>query len=353
MALFLVMLALVVCTLLGTAYLLSGTRASAVAQRSTDRLHARMLAETAVSIATRYMMTDAKWRSNRPNGIWINNYQLGGGSFTLWGQDGETIDTTGNVQGDGNLADSENDPVTLTAVGTFGSAKYRLRSVVRVAGVPNIIAGDKIELKSDSVVDSYSSVGGAYGGSNVGSAARIACNSNGQPNILLSNNAKITGTIYFPPSSDPTQALQIKDTATITGGSADMLTDGVPIDDIVLPSYTPSTNDTTYNSTSVTTLSADTAFNNLTIKDNAVLNISGNVKLFVDGDFQVQNNATIKLANPQFGNSTAFTTTQTATALQQIATSVTITQKIAVRTIAAYVLKNGKKIRMAIYADAA
>jgi hypothetical protein len=345
------MIALIVCTLLGTAYLLSGTKTSAVAQRSTDRLQARMLAETALSIGTRYMTTDVKWRANRPNGVWISNYSLNGGSFTLSGQDGETIGADGTVQGDGSLADSENDPVTLTAVGSYGRAKYRMRSIVRVAGIPNIVAADKIELKADSVVDSYSSLGGVYGGNNAGNAGRIASNANGKENIVLQNTARITGTMYFPPAGDPTQALLVAKTATITGGTGAMLTDGVPIDPIVLPTYTPVTTDTTYNSTSVTTLSADTAFNNLTIQDNAVLNISGNVKLFVDGDFQVLNNSRIVLANPQFGNSSPFNKTQAAVASQQIATPVTVTSKIAVRTIAAYVLKFGMHIRMAIYSD--
>jgi hypothetical protein len=202
-------------------------------------------------------------------------------------------------------------------------------------------------------VDSYSSISGPYGVGNAGSAARISSNDNGKENVLLSNSARMTGTLYFPPGSDPTQALLITGTAAITGGTGTMLTYGVALDPIVPPVYTPSTTDTTYNSSSLTTLSADTAFNNLTIKDDAVLKIVGNVKLFVDGDFQVLNRAKIVLANPQFGNSTLYTRSQDAVASQQIATPVTITKKISVRTIAANVLKNGKKIRMAIYTDAA
>jgi hypothetical protein len=357
MAYILVMVALAVCMLLGTAFLLNASRTSAIGQYSADRLNARLIAEAGLAMGTRYVELDPAWRKKRPNGQWINDYKILGGSFSLWGQDGEAIDsTTGQVIGDGSLGDSESDPLVLTAVGTYGSSKYRVRRIVRVAGIPSIAVETTIELKGDSVVDSYSAAAGPYGGANVGAAARISSNDNGKENVLLSKSARINGTLYFPAGGDPTQAVKITESAVITGGYGSMLSEGINIDDIEEPTYTASNNNATYNST--TTIGAantDTtvAYKNLTINGSGKVNIAGNVTMVVDSDFLMANSGRISLDNPKFGNTAPFNKTGTTVAFQQLATPIVVTKKVAVRKIAAFVSRNSKKIRMAIYSDAA
>jgi Tfp pilus assembly protein PilX len=351
-ALYLVLVTLAVCVLVGTTFLAASGTAAVTGQQNADRLRARMIAEAGLNAAIRYVQTSSTWRTAQTNGQWISNQAFEGGTLSLWGQDGSGVDANGNITGgDGSLSNNSTDPVVLTSLGVYGQARYRVRAVVAQASGSTIAAEEKIEIKRNGLIDSYNHTAGAYGGSNTGAAARISANATGKPNVTFKRSGKITGTLYLPVGGDSAKAVDLSRGGMITGGVSNLAVEENDIEDVALPDYTPVATDRTYNGSTVTTLSSDLICNKLTIKDSAVLKIVGTVNIICDGDFLMDNTARIVLDNPIYGNSTPYSQTGNTVASKQIATPITVPETISVRYIGAYVNKNGRSIRLAIYTD--
>src|SRR5438093_11262061 len=99
MALYLVMVALVVCVLLGTVFLANSSVASVTGRNVEDRLKSRAIAESGIAMALRFIDLNPDWRTTQANGQWLSNYSLNGGTLTVSGEDGNTVDSSGNVVG--------------------------------------------------------------------------------------------------------------------------------------------------------------------------------------------------------------------------------------------------------------
>ncbi len=84
-----------------------------------DCAEARLCAQSAIELGLLFVK-DQNWRSTWPNGTWLSNQQLGNGCFSLEGIDPR----------DGDLADSQYDPVVLTGLGMKGIAKRKLQVVL-------------------------------------------------------------------------------------------------------------------------------------------------------------------------------------------------------------------------------
>jgi len=79
-----------------------------------DCADARLCAQSAIELGLLYVQ-DPNWRDTWPNGPWLSNQPLGNGIFTL-----EGIDPT-----DGDLANSNYNPLVLTGLGTKGIASHK------------------------------------------------------------------------------------------------------------------------------------------------------------------------------------------------------------------------------------
>ncbi len=98
------------------------------AQVTEDCGQARLCARSAIELGL-LLVQDQNWRSTWSNGTWLSNQQLGNGCFSLEGIDPR----------DGDLADSQYDPVVLTGIGTKGIAK-RKAQVVLTADIKPLLA---------------------------------------------------------------------------------------------------------------------------------------------------------------------------------------------------------------------
>ncbi|MFC1653074.1 hypothetical protein ACFL3F_05075 [Planctomycetota bacterium] len=88
---------------------------------------ARLCAQAAVELGLHYVSSDTDWRTNRTNGTWLSDQTLGQGSFSLTG-----IDPV-----DGDLTNSDLDPVILTGTGNHGFAQQK----IQVRLIPGEIQG--------------------------------------------------------------------------------------------------------------------------------------------------------------------------------------------------------------------
>jgi len=124
----LVMIAVGVCAILATAYLSAQSMSAQISDNVTARNRARLIAESGLSMAVSYVQGNDDWRTEKTEGIWVNNGSYGGGHVRITAADGEYVD--GVLVGDGDFTDDEMDLVTLTSRGTYRGTTHYVRAVV-------------------------------------------------------------------------------------------------------------------------------------------------------------------------------------------------------------------------------
>ena len=350
MAMALVLIAVGIAVMMGATFLATSTSATATVQIMADYNRARYIAESGVDQTFSYIQNSATWRTDRTEGDWIVNQSFGGGTYTVNVVDGIDEDNDGVINGDNDLSDSGRDPITVTVTATYGDGSYRLQAAWSPGGGSTIAASEKIELKNNGVVDSYSTRVGAYGGTNVGSNAIISCNAVGDENIIIKDHAAINGNVLFPDGGDPTLALADSSSIGITG-SLGTLANTISLDEPNLPTIASQQGDLKYDSGDVEIINADIWCNKLEINGDTVFKVDGDVSIIVEGDFKIKDKAQIRLTNPSFGNTTQHNNKEKNVQQIQIASPVTIGQAMSVTSLTAYISKKDKKVRYAIYTD--
>jgi hypothetical protein len=82
-----------------------------------DLAEARRYALAGIQAGLLKIKQNNNWRTALPNGTWETNQPIGGGTYTL-----ECIDPV-----DGNLANSSQNPIVMTATGVKGTARQKLK----------------------------------------------------------------------------------------------------------------------------------------------------------------------------------------------------------------------------------
>ena len=100
---------------------------------------ARAIAESGLGMLISEIGSHHDWRTDHSNGVWASDQSLAGGLFTVSVEDGVDVDGDGVVDGDGDLSNSTDDPVTASAIATYqgvshtiNAAVYRTNSVLMV-----------------------------------------------------------------------------------------------------------------------------------------------------------------------------------------------------------------------------
>lgn len=168
-------------TIIGLAALAGVRLQTRSAQRDADYVEARYAAASAVELGLLYVQ-DPNWRSQWPNGAWLSDKPLGDAIFTLAGID----------PGDGDLTDSEYEPLVLTGIGTKGIARYKtqltlvpvvqpleaLNTCAHAAGMLKIKAGDMVAavgapVSTNDVLDNDNLIDGDADASSIDSTGTI------------------------------------------------------------------------------------------------------------------------------------------------------------------------------------
>lgn len=135
-AMVLVLIALAMATVIGLSFLNSQSTTTGIAQNVGKQTHARGIAESALEMTIDHLRSNANWRNDKANGVWIGeeseNNQLDGGTFTIVVQDG-TINASGEITGDGDLANNQTDNVVITAIGYYQGVAHSIRAQVTPA----------------------------------------------------------------------------------------------------------------------------------------------------------------------------------------------------------------------------
>lgn len=296
----LVLVALAVALILGMCFLTSASTSTTLSSAVDHRLRARMIAESGLATALAYVEREHNnWRTDRAEGVWVTSQAMDGGTFTVSGNDGDELDATGAVIGDGNLADDASDPVTLTCVGVYGGARHLVRAVRYPPKAVGIAVNERVEVRKTGLIDSYDPKGGPYAAATATAAA--LARSNGlarQPYIKLRNSAQVNGNVYFGPGGSALRAVQQDFTAIVTGTTTALPT-WVAMTDVAEPLWPLEvTGVNRAHSSGVTMLTSDLWCDNLNLWGTATLRVLGNVNLYVSDTLTVTDDARIDIGSP-------------------------------------------------------
>lgn len=145
-ALLLTLIVVAVAGALSVTLVAQNANVPAIVSNRSHHGQARAIAESALEIATVEVERNAQWRTDYADGIWLRDLDLLGGTFTLSGNDGEDTNGDGVVEGDANLADDPDDPVTFTAVGRYGNTTHTVSACLR----PSASTGGILFVVSDT-----------------------------------------------------------------------------------------------------------------------------------------------------------------------------------------------------------
>ena len=135
-------------TVIGLSAVLTVRVQRRAAEDTGDYAQARLHAESAIRMGCHILQQDPSWRDNYSNGVWVLDQPIGSGSFTLEGIDPQ----------DGDLGNSNEDPLVFIGTGAQGAARYKLRTTLTTGGTQpldclevTVHAGNSLGFDSASV----------------------------------------------------------------------------------------------------------------------------------------------------------------------------------------------------------
>lgn len=183
---------------------------------------------------------------------------------------------------------------------TFRTSVYLRTNGNSTPGLDGGIAiNSKIEYAgSGSLFDSYNSIAGPYGVGNSSSNAIVTVNEIGDDNIILQDNAILYGDAYIGPDGDVNLGISTLTGAQITGFR------GTLTETVSMPMHTAPTGppfdgshegDYELKNSQTDTITSDRYFNTLVLEDDAVLNIAGDVTILTKKNFEIRDNAELRI----------------------------------------------------------
>jgi hypothetical protein len=153
-----------------------------------------------------------------------------------------------------------------------------------------LFADEGMELNSNMIIDSYDSRNGKYGGNNKGSEGNIGTNAIDPDSIYLDSNAQVFGSATSGAGSDPDSAIGEYSNAQIHGAKQ-ALPDPLELPPIPPPSGLPNMGSYWIGDQDIDTISTSGQYSSFTLDSNSRVTITGNVTLYITGDFNILSNA--------------------------------------------------------------
>jgi hypothetical protein len=157
-----------------------------------------------------------------------------------------------------------------------------------------IAVNDYVSMSNAATIDAYRSANGAYGGSNAGLNATVATNSILGSRIVLKNTSRITGNAQCGPGGTPSSVIVPAATSTITG-TRTALTATNSIPSVTIPLTVPAVSGSPSLSSGTTTWSTDQHFNKLTLRSNAIVDVTAKINVVCDSTVSIGNSAQIRI----------------------------------------------------------
>jgi Tfp pilus assembly protein PilX len=212
MALLLVMIGLVVCTILTAGFLASQGTSIGIARNERDAVKSHAIAQTGIDMCYWLIRNKPDWRQTMSPGNWLTGAPVGDGAVTVTADDGNH-----------NFADDPAAPVTLTATGAFDNRVFALTATICPTGggtvfqAGNFVNGTILlgntDLTTIAQIDSYNSATAPYPTSKAGNAA-FGTNAGAAGSATIYNPSTFKGSY----TAGPTAVLGT--VTTLVGGAA-------------------------------------------------------------------------------------------------------------------------------------
>ena len=304
-AMLLVLFAVAIATVLSVSFLSAQSTTTGISANIQHHARARFIAESAMYMITRHLQEEEDWRTSYTDGTWASNQSLAGGTFTIVGHDGVDTDGDGDVDGDGSLSDDLEDPLTIIVTGTYEGRTHIIRAVLETLTEETVVAGNangvnvtgKVKLKNDARIDAFNSSTGTYApATNSTALVTVATNTTGNDQVELSNNAKIIGNVVIGVGGNVNNVVDLSNSASISGTKTAQTTPlTIPSIPTLSPMPSSSGSYTSPNSGSTTLNAGSYRYSSFTLKNSYIINISGNVTIYCDGKFEIDNTAEMRL----------------------------------------------------------
>ena len=260
-----------------------------------NRARARSIAESGLQMAAAYVVSNNTWRTDKTPGTWVSNQALDGGTFTVTAQAGEDTNGDGIVEGPGNFTSDPTTPVTLTVTAQLNGAKWTSQEVLKQATMAaGVYAASSVSV-TGGTIDSFDSSVGPYGGANISSKARLCTEATADRSISVTNGSQVKGDAYVGTDADPWRAIYVDSSSSVSGVESATV-QPAPMPALQAPSNLgPSVGNTSYQGNKTWTVDTNLHCNNLTVKSNNYLKISGHVTIYAEGDVNLWNKTGIEI----------------------------------------------------------
>lgn len=206
--------------------------------------------------------------------------------------DGQTLLQRSIEWAAGGSAEPEGEVPTLLALYEFNqvevaptlAGRWKLDETgAGYAGAVQVI--DNVTITNGGYIDAYDASAGAYGGSNQQLSVRMFTDTTTSGDISL-NNATIYGDVIVGAGGDPNSVISLSNGATVTGNTSAQSSSGT-IPSYDAPSGFPASLGNTTLSSVTNVWSSDTHYDDLTINSGSTITVSGDVRVRVSGDFDL------------------------------------------------------------------
>lgn len=161
--------------------------------------------------------------------------------------------------------------------------------------IPGVAAHTSITLSNNTIVDSYNSAIGAYGGANVLSTANVSVNSTASNAFRMDSFAQIRGNAQVGPGGNTSTALSVTNSATVTGTRTALAT-AIGSPQVGLPASPPASIGSLSVDSGTYQVSSNLRVSSLAVNNSASLNVTAPVFIIVDGPVTLSSNAVVSIA---------------------------------------------------------
>jgi hypothetical protein len=293
-ALLLVMIGLIVCTLLTAGFLSSQGTAIGIARNERDAEACRFLAQSGIDMCFSMVKNKSGWRESMLPGKWLNNYPIGNGTVTV---------TAASADGSSSFATDPTQAVIFHSTGYVNSRNFSLTGTIGPTGGGTVFRSGNFlqgsitlgnsDLLTIAVIDSYNSAVAAYNALLPGANAAFASNSTAPGALTILYPSTFKGSFTAGPNATLTSTVsvvagllgQLVTGPASTTAATEIRTPGT----VIPPNFSTLTDNGNYTQTKNTATVAPGVYDNFTLSNGT----PATVATLSSGAYEINGNLTV------------------------------------------------------------
>ncbi|HVS70708.1 MAG TPA: hypothetical protein VHQ47_05590 [Phycisphaerae bacterium] len=196
-AMLLVMVGLVVCSILVAGFLSSQGTSIGIAHNERDAEIARNYAQSGIDMCYWLVVNRSDWRTNMNPGAWLTNYPIGSGTVSV---------TTADGAGNSSFTTDPTQPLLVTSTGSCNGRSFTVSASITPTGGGTVFGGGaftlgQLILHNTAAIDSFNSSVAPYNILFPGSNALFSTNYSGSGALTMDGLSVFRGSFLGGPTS--------------------------------------------------------------------------------------------------------------------------------------------------------